>query len=32
MNSTVTVRGKVQEGILLAGRRFGVSLVEVERF
>ena len=32
MNSTITVRGKVQEGILLAGRRFGVSLVEVERF
>ncbi|MGY2716897.1 hypothetical protein ACVW01_001270 [Thermostichus sp. MS-CIW-19] len=32
MNSTITVRGKAQEGILLAGRRFGVSLVEVERF
>ncbi len=32
MNSTVTVRGKAQEGISVAGRHFGVSLVEVERF
>ncbi len=32
MNSTVTVRGKAQEGIVIGGRRFGVSLVEVERY
>ncbi len=32
MNSTVTVRGKAQEGIVLGGRSFGVSLVEAERF
>jgi len=32
MNSTVTVRGKAQEGIVVGGRSFGVSLVEAERF
>ncbi len=32
MNSTVTVRGKAQEGITVGGRSFGVSLVEAERY
>ncbi|MCF2970079.1 hypothetical protein L1047_02565 [Synechococcus sp. Nb3U1] len=32
MNSTVTVRGKAQEGITVGGRAFGVSLVEAERY
>ncbi|MEN9225806.1 MAG: hypothetical protein Q6L60_03925 [Thermostichus sp. HHBFW_bins_43] len=32
MNSTVTVRGKAQEGITVGGRTFGVSLVEAERY
>lgn len=32
MNSTVTVRGRAQEGITVGGRSFGVSLVEVERY
>ncbi|MCJ2542479.1 hypothetical protein [Thermostichus vulcanus] len=32
MNSTVTVRGKAQEGITVGGRSFGVSLTEVERY
>jgi uncharacterized protein YdeI (BOF family) len=32
MNSTVTVRGKAQEGITVGGRSFGVSLVEAQRY
>ncbi|MGQ9836823.1 MAG: hypothetical protein ACUVRV_02355 [Cyanobacteriota bacterium] len=32
MNSTVTVRGKAQEGITLGGRSFGISLLEAERY
>ncbi|MEN9202545.1 MAG: hypothetical protein Q6K80_03380 [Thermostichus sp. DG_1_6_bins_120] len=32
MNSTVTVRGKAQEGITVGGRTFGVSLLEEERY
>ncbi|MEN9229359.1 MAG: hypothetical protein Q6L68_00510 [Thermostichus sp. DG02_5_bins_236] len=32
MNSTITVRGKAQEGITVGGRTFGVSLLEEERY
>jgi hypothetical protein len=31
MNSSITVRGTMQEGFVFAGQNFAVSLIEVER-